>query len=191
MEDFADKVVELRKSMQLTQNEFALKIGATAATVSSWERGLKVPSISTAVNIATTCGVSIDWLCGLTENKRGASIAPVETMRDLFEAALRIAGKSKHVTISRGECTYAEAKNIHKRPQEEGESDMSMISYSEIKIWEDEKTNSFFDEWSALRALYIKKVIPENVYFLWVEKKLEEFEKVPSPTVKPPEEFPF
>lgn len=68
---------------------------------------------------------------------------------------------------------------------------MSMISYSEIKIWEDEKTNSFFDEWSALRALYIKKVIPENVYFLWVEKKLKEFEKVPSPTVKPPEEFPF
>lgn len=188
---FPERLKQARTDAGMTQANLAAECGLAYASISAYEKGQKTPNVTTAAAIAKALKVSLDWLMGLAANKRGASIAPVETMRDLFEAALRITGKSKNVTISSGECTHAEAQNIHKRPMEEYESYMSEISYSEITIWEDEKTNSFFDEWSALRTLYIKEVIPEDIYFLWVEKKLEEFEKIPSPTVKAPEEPPF
>lgn len=66
---FSDRLKILRNNLDITQKDFAEKIGITAAALSSYENNLKNPSIAVAKRIAETFNVSIDWLCGLSTNQ--------------------------------------------------------------------------------------------------------------------------
>lgn len=66
---FADRIKELRSKKELTQKEFAKKIGVTPAALSAYENNAKNPSIAVAKRIAEAFRVSIDWLCGLTDKE--------------------------------------------------------------------------------------------------------------------------
>lgn len=73
-----ERLRELRGA--LSQSEFALKIGVKQTSYSSWERGVKDPASQTIVLIASTFGVSADWLLGLPERTGGGTVtvnAPV------------------------------------------------------------------------------------------------------------------
>ena len=75
MKVFVERLRELRNGM--SQCEFANKIGAKQTSYSSWERGIKEPGISVLTEIASTFGVSTDWLLGLSDS-RGGSSAPAQ-----------------------------------------------------------------------------------------------------------------
>ena len=62
---FGQRVKQLRQELGLSQRDFAEKIGITASALSSYEKGLKNPSVNVAINIASIFSVSLDWLCGL------------------------------------------------------------------------------------------------------------------------------
>lgn len=66
---------ELRGAM--SQCDFANKIGVKQTSYSSWERGIKDPAAQTVALIASTFGVSSDWLLGLSDNREGASNSSV------------------------------------------------------------------------------------------------------------------
>lgn len=61
----ADRLRALRGSM--SQTDFALKLGVKQTSYSSWERGIKDPLAQTLAQIASTLGVSSDWLLGLSD----------------------------------------------------------------------------------------------------------------------------
>ena len=62
----SERLRELRGNM--SQCDFANKIGIKQTSYSSWERGAKEPLASTIRQIASTMGVSSDWLLGLPTN---------------------------------------------------------------------------------------------------------------------------
>lgn len=53
---------------EASQAEFAAKIGTKQTTYSSWERGIKEPSLEVTAEISRLFGVSVDWLLGLTDD---------------------------------------------------------------------------------------------------------------------------
>ena len=57
-------ILELRKHLNLSQNEFAEKLSVTRQAVSRWENGETVPNIDTLKLIAKTFDVSVDFLLG-------------------------------------------------------------------------------------------------------------------------------
>ena len=57
-----DTIFQLRKSLQLTQDEFAKRLSVTRQAVSRWENGETVPSIDMLMLIAESFGVSVDGL---------------------------------------------------------------------------------------------------------------------------------
>ena len=57
-------ILELRKYLNLSQNEFAEKLSVTRQAVSRWENGDTVPNIDTLKLIADTFDVSVDFLLG-------------------------------------------------------------------------------------------------------------------------------
>lgn len=71
--NFCDRLRELRGD--LSQDEFASKIGTKQTTLSNWERGFREPNFSGLVLIATSCGVSADWLLGLSNERTPGSTA--------------------------------------------------------------------------------------------------------------------
>lgn len=59
-----DIILELRKSLHLSQREFAEKLSVTRQAVSRWENGETLPNIDTLRFIAETFQVSADYLLG-------------------------------------------------------------------------------------------------------------------------------
>lgn len=59
-----DAILELRKSLGLSQDEFAEKLLITRQAVSRWENGETIPNTDTLKLIAETFNVSADYLLG-------------------------------------------------------------------------------------------------------------------------------
>lgn len=57
-------ILSLRKSLNLSQDEFAEKLSVTRQAVSRWENGDTVPNTDTLKTIAKTFHVSVDSLLG-------------------------------------------------------------------------------------------------------------------------------
>ena len=62
---FAERFAKLRGDM--TQGEFAEFLGLSRPTVGFYENGSRLPDALCLKTIAVKCGVSADWLLGLTE----------------------------------------------------------------------------------------------------------------------------
>ncbi|WP_343247393.1 zinc ribbon domain-containing protein [Diplocloster hominis] len=59
-----DAILELRKSLNLSQDEFAEKLLVTRQAVSRWENGETTPNIDTLKLLASIFDVSVDYLLG-------------------------------------------------------------------------------------------------------------------------------
>lgn len=65
--NFKDRLVQLRKELGLTQEEFAEKIGYSRTAISAWEIGRNEASNADTLKIADFFGVSTDYLLGKTD----------------------------------------------------------------------------------------------------------------------------
>lgn len=61
-----DKIIELRKKQNLTQEQLSEKLGITRQTLSNWEKNITTPDIEQAKTIALFFKISLD---DLTDNK--------------------------------------------------------------------------------------------------------------------------
>ena len=64
-----DKLLELRKSRNITQQRLAVDLGIDQASISSYEGGKYLPTVEVLVKLADYFGVSTDYLLGLSEIK--------------------------------------------------------------------------------------------------------------------------
>ncbi|MCQ2387416.1 MAG: helix-turn-helix domain-containing protein [Clostridia bacterium] len=78
-ENFATNLVRFRKTLKLTQAEFAEKINYSDKAVSKWERGESVPDIYTLYDIAKFFKVSVDELISQPKEKNGL----IQHLKDL------------------------------------------------------------------------------------------------------------
>ena len=62
MNKLGTKIAEKRKSLGMTQIEFAEKMHVTRQTVSRWEAGTVLPDVDKIGEIADILGVSCDYL---------------------------------------------------------------------------------------------------------------------------------
>lgn len=70
------RLTELRKSMDLTQEEIAKKLHLTRSTYAQYEVDRRVPEYGTLEKLANFFDVSIDYLVGRSNNKRGTNEMP-------------------------------------------------------------------------------------------------------------------
>ncbi|MBQ8862023.1 MAG: helix-turn-helix transcriptional regulator [Clostridia bacterium] len=64
MENIGEKIRDLRKNKNLTQEELAEKLGVSAQAVSKWEIGLSAPDISLLLPLCDALGTGADALLG-------------------------------------------------------------------------------------------------------------------------------
>ena len=107
----ADRLRELRGSM--SQSDFALKIGVKQTSYSSWERGVKDPAAQTLAQIASTFGVSADWLLGLSDERERSQVI-VSQPRTVREPAAQFRGVTKMMS-SKDDLVLAELTALKRR----------------------------------------------------------------------------
>lgn len=61
---FGKRLKEARKAAGLCQQELANILGVSCDSVRRLERSINMPALHTAVLMADTLGVSLDWLTG-------------------------------------------------------------------------------------------------------------------------------
>lgn len=149
--NFSTRLKELRKSMNLTQKQFAEIVGTNQVTLSAYENNSTNPSLEVVKNIATSCNVSIDWLCGLSE-KKNLNIIP-STYADLMKLSAYLL-TAKHT----GETEYI--------------LDLDAKEHSSCITFHDDRImNKYFMELSKILSSVRDGTIPQNVFELWIDSK--------------------
>lgn len=148
MRDFkilAVRLKELRNNMQLTQKEFADKVGFTQATLSAYENTQKKPSLDIIMDIAEKCEVSIDWLCGLSDKKSYKTY--INTYSDIGIMLLDI---SHYIQLTIEDVKYYD------------------IQFNEVEstgiVFNNTQLTEFLNKWKKIKDLYEEKTIDSETY---------------------------
>lgn len=64
MEKFGDKIKNLRKLKNMTQEELSIKLNITYQAISKWERNISSPDFETVVKLSEIFNVSLDYFNG-------------------------------------------------------------------------------------------------------------------------------
>ncbi len=165
---FSDRIKELRKSLNLTQAQFAQKIGTTQVTLSSYENSDKTPALETLKKIAVEYGVSVDWLLGLSDVQYLSS--EISTYSDLISTIVQIEKiKNLCLEIDTGLSEYYEGPL--------GEFD-GHTAYNIGRLgFNDELMTDFISEWSEMIRLRNRGTIKEDLYNLWVNDKIKSLQE--------------
>ena len=74
---FKDNLVQMRKLLQLTQEDIAEKLGVTRQSVAKWESGESIPDLDKCKQLADIFGVSLDNLANYEpEENLGLGLPP-------------------------------------------------------------------------------------------------------------------
>lgn len=114
---FSKQLKVARKNKKLTQEELAILVNTTKATISNYENEYSEPSIEMLLKLSEKLGVSIDFLCGKvvsTTNKSsnvsyGERLKYLRNERDMTQEEI-----SEQLNISRS--TYARYETSDTQP---------------------------------------------------------------------------
>ena len=65
---FPERLRQARKAADMTQNDVAYETYTSVSQIARMEKGEVAPSIAKVVELADLYGISVDWLCGRTDN---------------------------------------------------------------------------------------------------------------------------
>ena len=65
--NLANRIVEIRNRLNLSQEKFGELVGKSQRTVAAWEAGTRAPSFATLCELADVLNMSTDYLLGRTE----------------------------------------------------------------------------------------------------------------------------
>ena len=85
---FAERLIQLRKSHQLTQVELAKKIGVCKATIGYYEAAAKNPKLATIQKVADFFDVPVQNL--VMDKSESAKPGPDSKLQTLFERVERL-----------------------------------------------------------------------------------------------------
>lgn len=153
------RIKELRNTLNLTQKDFAASINISTVSVSSYETGTKTPSLEIVISIAKKYNVSLDWLCGLSNNK--SLEKQIETYADFIKEILFITNIEYKDSNS-----YVANKNIDVANKDK----ITIVSHCP-------NVTSFFKEYEKMTALLYDRTIDRELFDLWLNKQYEKLNK--------------
>lgn len=85
--ELADKILQYRKALGLSQEQLAEQIGVSRQSISKWETGQSTPELDKLVSLSQVLGISTDELLGNIPQKQ-ESLPPVTPVNDYVRANL-------------------------------------------------------------------------------------------------------
>lgn len=73
----------LRADRDISQTQLAHQCGVSQAAVSEWENGKSEPTLSSLKRLSESLSVSLDFLCGLSDQETVVSLPPSHWLVDL------------------------------------------------------------------------------------------------------------
>ena len=162
-EILAKRIKEKRFEYKMTQAELAKSAKVTTATISGYEKGVKMPSVENIIKIADVFNVSIDWLCGHEVINTGAE-EKERSVNDIIQY-------------------FTEIDKYYKTDIEIPENKpKNMRNIIQLKLQTSEEIQHFFESWQKIKEPYEHDFIDDDVMKLWLEKELTKVREI---SIKP------
>ena len=84
-EDFAERLITLRKKSGLTQGQIGERLGISNCAVSKWENSLSMPSTEKVIKLATEFKVSLDYFCVNKKINKKEKTKGMKSMVELYK----------------------------------------------------------------------------------------------------------
>ena len=146
---FAVRLKQIRDEKKMTQKAFSEYLEIKQQTLSGYEIGKISPSLEVAFSIAQKLNVSLDWLCGLS-NERNNSVKRFGTYGEVFQQLVKI-DKTIRADV------------------------MEIVRGGECKqmiVLSDPITQIFLKDWGKMLKLFHGKTIDESLYDLWINQQV-------------------
>lgn len=153
------RIKELRTSLKLTQKDFAASLNISIVSVSSYETSAKKPSLDILISIAKNYSVSIDWLCGLSENKSNEK--KISTYTDFIKEILFLTQQK-----------YSNLNSPIINSYYDFENNKTTLCSDCPKI------TDFFKEYDKMNDLLNSGTIDRELFDIWLNKQ---FDKLNTP----------
>lgn len=88
MKTIGEKINELRKQRNMTQDELAEKMGVSSQAVSKWEKDLSIPDLPVLMELSDFFHISLDDL--VKEKEDSVQLVPEGQRKDINEMLLRV-----------------------------------------------------------------------------------------------------
>lgn len=177
---FSTRLRDIRLEFGMTQKEFANMVESTSATISAYENATKNPSLEIVMNIAEKCNISIDWLCGLSEEKE---LKPeINNYKDIAVRVLELLNADIHCygfyleLFTKFHEAFEEPEYVHA-----------------LSLPQEPEFLKFIETYKDLYALYNSGKIQQRVIDTWLDGALEELKKIPTlpPIIEYDDDFNF
>ncbi len=157
--DFSKNMEATRKQLKLYQKDVAEKAGLTKAAISSYEKGIKFPTLENALKIAEALNTTIDELCGIKSQPAAQTyanvIASLLNVVDTIKAEI-----DEHTT------------NIGRYDDPDTLMGYCFCTYNKTIC-------RFMSDWKKILKLYNDGTIDDELYEAWKMKKQQDYSKIP------------
>lgn len=161
---FGERLKEIRTEKKLTQAELATKVDISSASIISYEKSQKLPSLEVAVMLATKLDVSIDWLSGLSDNRdSNKNINSIRNLNDLLQTIIDITECINSTTIDIEEDYNPSIEDLER---------VVNIRFNDSDIVK------FVNSWIKMRNLYKDGTIDNTIYTTWLNGEIKKYENV-------------
>ena len=146
-----NRIKELRTSKNLTQEDIAKMVKVSKATISNYEKGKVSPPIELLIKLAERYDVSIDWLCGLSNEE-------IPRLMSYGDAFFRLVEIDKVIGFSVEDVTF-----------------FSNLRGTAVLF--DETLSKALEEYQEMVNLRDNNTISEHLFNLWISDKVQQLDK--------------
>lgn len=164
---FAERITQVRREKGLSQRAAAALIGIQAASLSSYESCRKSPNLEMAIKIATAYDRSLDWLCGLTQEKEQG----FATRSDVFRHLTGLCESGVPVAIAQGKAMPGEFMQPYQKGLI-GSTDVLSIKLAGDWLLE------FGGKYERLLRLYLEGDVDSEVLESWKKPRFDAAENI-------------
>lgn len=160
----AKRLKELRDELKINQSDFADSLGLRKQTYAAYEKAINKPPIDILIMIAEKYSISIDWLCGFTNQKNGTS--SIDTYADILNTIFELSFVDGLETGS----GFCKSEDSPYGPQIDYQCENFMMLY-----FDDTIINDALKDWKKMMDLLKEGLIDQEVFDLWKEKTLNKY----------------
>ena len=146
-----NRIKELRTSKNLTQEDIAKMVKVSKATISNYEKGKVSPPIELLIKLAERYDVSIDWLCGLSNEE-------IPRLMSYGDAFFRLVEIDKVIGFSVEDVTF-----------------FSNLRGAAVLF--DATLTKALEEYQEMVNLRDNNTISEHLFNLWISDKVQQLDK--------------
>lgn len=146
-----NRIKELRTSKNLTQEDIAKMVKVSKATISNYEKWKVSPPIELLIKLAERYDVSIDWLCGLSNEE-------IPRLMSYGDAFFRLVEIDKVIGFSVEDVTF-----------------FSNLRGTAVLF--DATLTKALEEYQEMVNLRDNNTISEHLFNLWISDKVQQLDK--------------